>query len=169
MIHALTIENQTDISFRTSQSIGTLKQGTVEVRSFQAGGNLDVQFGKLVMEASSAESTGILTVDANGAARVECRSGSISVTTVGSTEAFILQPSQSVRIGTDGTMQNVESTAQGASVPVSQAPGTTPAGKKSRTNTYIIVGVAGGVGVTAATLLLIAHKSSNQPVSPSSP
>jgi hypothetical protein len=166
-VGALTIERQTEISFRTSQSIATMKQGTVDVRSFQDGAKLDVQFGKFVLFTTSPESTGILTVDANGAARVECRSGSIGVTAVVGAAAVVLQPGQSVRIGTDGTMQNVES-APGASVPATQAPGTAPAAKKSRT-TYYILGAAGAAGATTAALLLISHKSSNPPLSPSSP
>jgi len=164
---AMTIENQTEISFRTNQSIATLKQGTVDVRSFQAGAKVDVQFGKFVLFTSSSESTGILTVDANGAARVECRSGSIGVTAIAGAAAVVLQPGQSVRIGTDGTMQNVESAAPGALGQATQAPGTTPAAKKSRTP-YYILGAAGAAGVITATVLLVSRKS-NQPVSPSSP
>ena len=162
-IGALTAENQTEISFRTNQSLATLKQGTVDVNSFQGGAKLDVQFGKFVMFASSSVSAGILTVDANGAAQVACSSGSIGVAAVGGAEAVTLHPGQSVRIGADGKMQNVESTAP---VPATQT-GTTPAVKKSHT-AYYIWGAAGTAGVTTAVVLLITRKS-HPPVSPSSP
>ena len=169
-IGTLTIENQTEISFRTSQTVATLKQGTVDVRSLQGGANLDVQFGKFVLLTSAPGSTGILAVDANGAARVECRSGSIGVTAVAGPESVFLQPGQSVSIAADGTMQPVSSTAPGATVSpaTARAPGTAPAAKKSRT-AYYIWGAAGAGGVTAAVVVLLVTRKPAPPVSPATP
>lgn len=165
-VGTLTIEKQTDISFHTGQSVATLKQGTVDIRSLQAGTNLDVQFGRFLLFTSAVGSAGILTVDANGAARIECRSGSIGITAVGGPQAVFLQPGQSVNIAADGTVQKVESAAPGTPAPT-PAPGTAPAAKKSRT-AYYILGAAGAAGATTAVILLVTHKPS-PPVSPATP
>jgi len=170
-VGTLTIEKQTEISFRTGQSVATLKQGTVDVRPLQAGTNLDVQFGRFVAFTSAPGSAGIVTVDATGAARVECRSGSIGVTAVGGPEAVFLQPGQSVSIAADGTMQKVESTAPAPTGPTApaaaQTPATTPTAKRSRT-VYYVLGAAGAAGTTTAIVLLITRKPS-PPLSPATP
>jgi hypothetical protein len=163
-VGTLTIEKQSEVSFHTGQSIATLKQGTIDVRSIQAGTNLDVQFGRFLLFTSAVGSAGILTVDANGAARIECRSGSIAVTAVGGPQAVFLQPGQSVSVT---AVQNVESAAPGAPTPTGAPAGTAPAAKKSRT-AYYILGAAGAAGATTAVILLVARKSS-PPVSPASP
>ncbi len=172
-VGALTLESQTEVSFGVGQKVASLKQGTVDIRSFQAHANLDIQFGRFALYTSSSESeaAGVLTVGPNGAARVECRGGTIGVTALQGAEAVLLRTGQVVRIAADGTMQGVES-AQGAPAPATTTstttsrPTTPPTARNLRT-LYILLAVGGAGGVTAAVLALVAKKST--PLSPATP
>jgi hypothetical protein len=164
------MEPQTEISFGTGLYLATLKQGTVGVRSFQSGKNLDIQFGKIVMYLPSfeLEAAGTVTVGADGAARVDCHAGSVGLTAIEGTEAVSLYPGESAEISADGKFQKVQPVAPAAPGSAGQTPGTTqPAGKRSRA-AYIILGAVAVGGGTGAALAL-SHKASRQPVSPSVP
>src|SRR5258708_38737692 len=65
----LVIPAQTKITFRPPPYVATLKQGSVEVRSFQGGRDLGIQFENTVLYLPSpeAESSGIITL------RGDCR------------------------------------------------------------------------------------------------
>jgi len=163
-IGGLTLESQTEVSFGTGQRVATLKQGTVDIRTFQARANLDVQFGKFALFTSSSDSevAAVLTVGPNGAARVDCRAGSIGITELQGPQAVVLRPGESVTIAADGTMHIAE--------PAAPAPGrstTAPTARNLR-GLYIILGIAGAGAVTGAVLAL-SKKSSNPPLSPSTP
>jgi hypothetical protein len=169
-VATLDILPQTEVSFRTSPYLATLKQGTLEVRSFQSARNLDIQFGNLVMSIPffESEAAGILMVGADGAARVECRAGSIGLTDVTGAQGLFLRPGQSVEISVDGKIGKVESVVPGAPGSAGQTPAPTqPAGRKSRVGLIIIGGLAAGGTVGVA--LALSHKASSQPISPSGP
>jgi hypothetical protein len=164
------IEPQTEISFGTGRYLATLKQGTVEIHSFQSSKILDIQFGKSVayLPVSEVEAAVTVTVGADGAARVECHAGSAGVTAIEGTEVVSLHSGQSVEISLDGKIQKVNPVETAAPSSAGQTRGPTQAaGKKSRAG-YIVLGVAavgGGVGAAVA----LSHKGSGQPVSPSVP
>jgi hypothetical protein len=164
------IEPQTEISFGTSRYLATLKQGTVEVRSFQSDKILDVQFGKSVMylPVSEVEAAVTVTVGADGAARVGCHAGWVGVTAIEGPEGVFLLPDQSAEISADGKIQKVNPVALAAPGSAGQARGPTrPAGKKSHPGYIVLGAVAAGGSVAVA--LALSHKSSSQLVSPSVP
>jgi hypothetical protein len=163
----LIIPAQSEITFRAAPYLATLKQGSVEVRSFQPGRNLGIQFGNTVMYLSSpeSESVGIITLRADGSAQVACALGSVGLRSVDGLELVVLRSNQSVGIGVDGKLQRVESGVPNPSAQTSSAPA--PTGKSSHTG-FIVLGVIGGGGAAAA-IALLSRKSGNQPVSPSSP
>ncbi len=138
-------------------SIGTLKYGTAELRS-QAGKNPALQFGNWMVSVT-AQGVARLTVGPDGAARVECVQGSVTVMPVSGGVPTLLNPGQVVLVSADGVLGKVEA----ASAATSGNP--KPAGKRSHTG-YIILGVAGGGGIAAAVVLATRH---NTPESPSAP
>jgi hypothetical protein len=167
----LIIPAQSEITFRAAPYLATLKQGSVEVRSFQPGRNLGIQFGNTVMYLPSpeAESVEAITLRADGSARVACGVGSVGLRSVDGVELGVLRSNQAVEVSTEGKLRTVESIANTPDVQISSGQTTTPAstGKSSHTG-FIIVGVIAGGGAAAA-IALLSRKSGNQPVSPSSP
>jgi hypothetical protein len=170
-VATLNILPQTEVSFRTSPYLFTLKQGTLEIRSFQSAKNLDIQFGNFVMSLPffESEAAGVITVVADGAALVECRAGSVGLIGITSAQGLFLRPGQLVDISADGKIQKVETVGQAAPESSGQTPGPTQSSgkKKSRVGYIILGGVAAGTSVGVA--LALSHKASSQPVSPSAP
>jgi hypothetical protein len=162
----LIIPAQTEITFRAAPYLATLKQGSVEVRSFQSGKDLGIQFANTVMYLPSpgTESSGIITLRADGSAQVSCVLGSIGLKSVDGVGLVVLHPLQSVGVGADGKLQRVEAvplvpTAQSAPAPV----------VTGRVSPAVYVGLAVAAGGTAAAILLLTRNSNHQPVSPSGP
>jgi hypothetical protein len=162
----LIIPAQTEITFRPAPYLATLKQGSVEVRSFQSGKDLAIQFGNTVLYLPSpgTESSGVITLRPDGSAQVSCIVGSIGLKSVDGVGLVVLHPLQSVGVGPDGKLQRVESvplvpTAQSAPGPVMT--GHVPPGR--------YVGLAVAAGGTAAAIYLLTRNLDHQPVSPSRP
>jgi hypothetical protein len=153
----LNIAEDSQFVFGGASTIGTLKYGTAELRS-QAGKNPALQFGNWMVSVT-AQGVARLTVGPDGAARVECVQGSVSVMPLSGGNATLLNPGQAVLVSADGVLGKVEAASATA------AGNPTPAGKRSHTG-YIILGVAGGGGVAAAIVLATRHTT---PVSPSAP
>lgn len=104
----------------------------------------------------TAQGIARLTVGPDGASRVDCAQGSVSVIPVSGGVRTLLNPGQAVLVSADGALGKVET----ASAATSGNP--KPAGKRPGTG-YIILGVAGGGGVAAAVVLATCH---NTPMSP---
>jgi hypothetical protein len=162
----LIIAAQTEITLREAPYLATLKQGSVEVRSFQPGKDLGIQFGNTVMYLPSpeTESAGVITLRADGSAQVSCSFGSIGLKSLDGVQLVVLHSLQSVVVGADGKVQPVQSvslfpTAQATSGPVNTG----------RVSPAVYVGLALAGGGTAAAILLLTRNSSHQPVSSSSP
>src|SRR5258705_12665929 len=83
----LVIPAQTEITFRPPPYVATLKQGSVEVRSFSGGRDLGIQFGNTVLYLPSpeVESSGIVTLRGDGSAQVSCIFGSLGLKSVDGT------------------------------------------------------------------------------------
>src|ERR1700676_378155 len=115
------IPAQTEITFRSAPYLATLRQGSVEVRSFQTGKDLGIHFGNTVLYLPSpgTESSGVITLRPDGSAQVSCVIGSIGLKSVDGTGLVILKPLQSVGVGTDGKLQKVEAVPI---VPTAQTP-----------------------------------------------
>lgn len=162
----LTIAPQSEVSFRAAPNFATLQRGSLEVRSLQVGRALGIQFGNLMMSLSSldSESAGIVTLGADGSARVECRLGSVGVGPVGGPALLVLRPNQSVGINVDGTLQKV---AVGSAPEAQTSTQSAPAAKSSHAGYLILAGVAAGGG--AATAIVLLSRKSGNPVSASSP
>jgi hypothetical protein len=167
----LIIPPQSEVSFRAAPYLATLKQGSVEVRSFQQSRDLGIQFGNTVMHLASPETESVeaLTLRADGSARVACGLGSVGFRSVDGVELGVLQPNQAVEVTADGKLRAIESIPITPDIQISSAPATPPVatGKSSHTG-YIGLAVIAGGGAAAAMALLL-RKSGNQPVSPSSP
>ena len=162
----LIIPAQTEITFRAAPYLATLKQGSVEIRSFQSGTNLGIQFGSTVMYLPSpeTESAGLITLRADGSAQVSCTFGSIGLKSVNGTQLVVLHSLQTVVVGADGKVRPVEAIPL---VPTAQtSPGPIVTG---RVSPAIYVGLALVAGGTAAAILLLTRNSNRQPVSSSSP
>jgi hypothetical protein len=152
----LIIPAQSEISFRAAPYLATLKQGSVEVRSFPPSKNLGIQFGNTVMYLPSSESgsTEAITLRADGSARVACGLGAVSLRSIDGVELGALHSNQAVEIGADGKLQKVESivlipdtqTSSGAAAPSGPA----AAGKSSHTGYVVLAVIAGGGGAAAA-------------------
>jgi hypothetical protein len=162
----LVIPAQTEITFRPPPYVATLKQGSVEVRSFPGGRDLGIQFGNTVLYLPSpeAESSGIITLRGDGSAQVSCIFGALGLKAVDGTGLVVLRPLQAVGVSADGKLQKVESVPlvpSNQSVPVPVMTGRIAPGR------YIaLAALAGGA---AAAILLLTRNSNHQVVSPASP
>lgn len=162
----LVIPAQSEITFRPPPYLATLKQGSVEVRSFQGGKDLGIQFGNTVLYLPSpeVESSGIITLRGDGSAQVSCVFGSLGLKSEDGAGLVVLRPLQAVGVSADGKLQKVESvplvpTAQSAPVPVTT-------GRVAPGRYIALAAVAGGA---AAAVLLLTRNSNHPPVSPASP
>jgi len=158
----LIIPAQTEIAFRSAPFLATLKQGSVEVRSIQSGKNLEIQFGNTVMylPTPETESSGVVTLRADGSAQVSCVFGSLGLNTIDGVGLGILHPLQAVGVTADGKLQKVEAvplvpTAQSAPVPV----------MTGRAAPTLAIGLAIAAAGTAAAVLLLTRNSNHPPVS----
>ena len=162
----LVIPAQTEITFRPAPYLATLKQGSVEVRSFPGGKDLGIQFGNTVLYLPSpeVESSGILTLRGDGSAQVSCIFGTLGLKSVDGAGLVVLRPLQAVGVSADGKLQKVESvplvpTSQSAPVPVTT-------GRVAPGRYIALAALAGG---TAAAILLLTRNSNHLPVSPAGP
>ena len=158
----LIIPAQTEITFRTAPFLATLKQGSVEVRSIQAGKDLEIQFGNTVMYLPNPEieASGVITLRADGSAQVSCVFGSLGLKSSDGVGLGVLHPLQSVGVSADGKLQKVEvvplvPTAQSAPVPV----------MTGRAAPKLVIGLAVAAAGTAAAVLLLTRNSNHPPVS----
>ena len=162
----LIIPAQTEITFRPPPYLATLKQGSVEVRSFQSAKDLGIQFGNMVqyLPSPETESSGIITLRGDGSAQVSCILGSIGLKSVDGAELVVLHPLQSVGVSADGKLQKVEAVPL---VPTAQSPpGPVTTG---RVAPGLYIGLAAAAGGSAAAIYLLTRNSGHQPVSPSGP
>jgi len=162
----LIIPAQTEITFRSAPYLATLRQGSVEVRSFQTGKDLGIQFGNTVLFLPSpgTESSGVITLRPDGSAQVSCVIGSIGLKSIDGTGLVILKPLQSVGVGTDGKLQKVEAVPIVPTAQTPPAPATT-----GHVAPAVYVGLAVATGGTAAAILLLTRNSNHPAVSSSSP
>jgi hypothetical protein len=162
----LVIPAQTEITFRPAPYLATLKQGSVEIRSFPGGKDLGIQFGNTVLylPTPEVESSGILTLRGDGSAQVSCIFGSLGLKSADGTGLVVLRPLQAVGVSADGKLQNVEAVPL---VPTAQSPPVPVMTGRLAPGRYIaLAALAGG---TAAAILLLTRNSNQKPVSPSSP
>jgi len=162
----LIVPAQAEITFRPAPFLATLKQGSVEVRSFQGANDLGIQFGNTVMYLASpgVESSGVITLRPDGSAQVSCIFGAIGLRSVDGAGLVVLRPLQSIGVSSDGKLQKVElvpivPTSQPAPVPVMTA--------HASRSLYIGLGLVGGGA--AAAIVLLTRNSNHPPVSASSP
>jgi hypothetical protein len=162
----LIIPAQTEITFRAAPYLATLKQGSVEIRSFQSGKDAGIQFGNTVLYLPSpgTESSGVITLRPDGTAQVSCVFGTIGLRSVDGTNLVTLRPLQTVGVSPDGKLQKVEVVP---TVPTAQAPPNTAT--TGRISPAVYIGLAAAGGGAAAAILLLTRNSGHQPVSPSSP
>jgi hypothetical protein len=118
----------------------------------------------MYLPSPEVESSGIITLRADGSAQVSCVFGSLGLKSADGTGLVVLRPLQAVGVSADGRLQNVESvplvpTAQSAPVPVTT-------GRVAPGRYIALAALAGG---TAAAILLLTRNSNHQVVSPASP
>jgi hypothetical protein len=158
----LTLAPQSEIDFRGAPVLGTLKQGTVGIRSLQAGQNLEIQFGSsvLYLPPPGAESVATITVAADGSARVECRMGAVGLRSVSGGQLLVLNSGFAVGVGADGKVQKVEPVGAVSTAQISGS------GPRSYLLEYVLIGAAGAGAITAIVLLT---RKSNPTLSPYAP
>jgi ferric-dicitrate binding protein FerR (iron transport regulator) len=168
----VTVAADTEVSFRASVYLGELKKGTVAIHSFQATRDFDIDTPNFLAYApfSAADVAGTITVGEGGTGRVECRIGSIGVSSGKDSGALFLNAGQSVGIDAKGQLGAIESAApaQSGQTPAQPSNQPVPAVKKSRAG-YYVLGAAGAGGAIAAALAALAKGGNGQPVSPSKP
>jgi hypothetical protein len=118
-VGALTLGPGTEVAFGSASLLGTVRMGTVEVRTLQAGQSLEIQFGNQVtyLPYFEGQSAGIVTVGADRSARIECRVGSVSLTANQGSGVVSLGPGQFVTIAPDGKLGSI-----GPGTPAAAAP-----------------------------------------------
>jgi hypothetical protein len=164
----LIIPAQSEIVFRASPYLATLKHGSVEVRSFQAAKDLGIQFGNTVMYLPSpdVESAEAVTLREDGSARVACGLGSVGLRSVDGTELGLLHSNQAVEVTPDGKLRQIESIVIPPETQISSTQATVPVGA-AKSSHMGYVGLAIAAGGTAAVIALLTHRG--HAVSPSIP